>query len=68
MVWYCPVDNYISVVTNALIKSLDIKSYYQRKLLKEGVERIGKRKKLYNTDIDGMLRRNDCRKKKVQTR
>ena len=45
MVWYCPVDNYISVVTNALIKSLYINSYYQRKLLKEGVERIGKRKK-----------------------
>ena len=45
VVWHCPVNNYISVITNALIKSLRVRSYYQRKLLKEGIERIGRRKK-----------------------
>ena len=45
VVWHCPVNNYISVITNALIKSLRLRSYYQRKLLKEGIERIGRRKK-----------------------
>lgn len=42
VVWKCPVERYISVLANALVKSLGVGSYYQRKLLKEAISRLGK--------------------------
>lgn len=38
MIWNCSVDNYVVTLSNALVKSLKIKSYYQRKLIKEAIE------------------------------
>ena len=45
LMWNCSVDNYVATLSNAFIKSLKIKSYYQRKLIKEAIEEVGRKEK-----------------------